>query len=80
MSSSRSGIRRKIHALPTLRFEDQQLKQTLPSMQIEVRMDRIIQRAGRHNRPQGRLTLSMSANATLQDKLLQYLDQLDKAA
>ena len=41
---------------------------------------RIIQRAGRLIRPQGRLTLSMSANSAAQNELLHYLDQLEKAA
>lgn len=38
---------------------------------------RIIQRAGRLIRPQGRLTLSMSANSAAQSELLHYLDQLE---
>ncbi|MGH8589400.1 MAG: IS1380 family transposase, partial [Gammaproteobacteria bacterium] len=40
---------------------------------------RIIQRAGRLTRPQGQLTLSMSANPAVQDELLHYLDALQAA-
>jgi 16S rRNA C967 or C1407 C5-methylase (RsmB/RsmF family) len=48
--------------------------------QLATLQQRIIQRAGRLIRPQGRLTLSMSANSAAQNELLQYLDQLEKAA
>jgi hypothetical protein len=41
---------------------------------------RIIQRAGRLIRPQGRLALTMSANSAAQNELLYYLDQLEYAA
>ena len=41
---------------------------------------RIIQRAGRLIRPNGRLTLSMSANQTVQKDLMHFLDTLQKAA
>ena len=41
---------------------------------------RIIQRAGRLTRPQGELTLSMSANQTVRRDLLQFLNVLQKAA
>jgi hypothetical protein len=41
---------------------------------------RLIQRAGRLIRPQGRLTLSMNANETIKHELLHYLDELDRAA
>ncbi len=41
---------------------------------------RLIQRAGRLIRPQGRLTLSMSANSAVQHELLHYLQALQKAA
>jgi hypothetical protein len=41
---------------------------------------RLIQRAGRLIRPQGRLTLSMSANSAVQQELLHYLEALQKAA
>jgi hypothetical protein len=40
----------------------------------------IIQRAGRITRPEGRLTLTMSANAKVKSQLLHMLDALDKAA
>jgi hypothetical protein len=48
--------------------------------QLATLRRRIIQRAGRLIRPQGRLTLSMSANSAEQNELLHYLDQLEKAA
>lgn len=41
---------------------------------------RLIQRAGRLIRPQGRLTLSMNANDAVQNQLLHYLDALDQPA
>ena len=41
---------------------------------------RIIQRAGRVLRPQGRLTLSMSANKTVQEDVLHFLDRIKEAA
>jgi len=41
---------------------------------------RIIQRAGRLNRPQGKLTLTMSANRAVRNDLLHFLNVLQKAA
>jgi len=41
---------------------------------------RLIQRAGRLTRPKGRLTLTLSANAAVQNELLQTLAALDQAA
>lgn len=41
---------------------------------------RVIQRAGRLIRPQGQLTLSMSANEAAQNELLHYLDEIKIAA
>lgn len=41
---------------------------------------RMIQRAGRLIRPQGKLTLSMSANKAIENELLQTLSALDKVA
>jgi hypothetical protein len=41
---------------------------------------RLIQRAGRLIRPQGKLTLSMSANAAVKKDLLHFMDVLQKAA
>jgi len=41
---------------------------------------RIIQRAGRLNRPQGKLTLTMSANQAVRKDLLHFLNVLQKAA
>ncbi len=41
---------------------------------------RLIQRAGRLTRPQGKLTLTMSANPAVRSELLHYLDTLTQAA
>jgi hypothetical protein len=41
---------------------------------------KLIQRAGRLTRPQGKLTLTMSANPTVKSELLHYLDVLGHAA
>jgi len=41
---------------------------------------KLIQRAGRLTRPQGRLTLTMSANPTVKSELLHYLDIFKKVA
>ncbi len=41
---------------------------------------RIIQRAGRLTRPQGELTLTMSANQAVRNDLLHFLNVLQKAA
>jgi len=41
---------------------------------------KLIQRAGRLTRPQGKLTLTMSANSTVKSELLHYLDVLKQAA
>ena len=49
-----------------------------------VRLDtlrrKLIQRAGRLTRPQGKLTLTMSANKSVKNELLHYLTGLEKAA
>jgi hypothetical protein len=47
---------------------------------LDTLRHRIIQRAGRLVRPQGKLTLTMSANQAVQNDLLHYLDVLKKAA
>jgi hypothetical protein len=49
-------------------------------MQLKTIRERIVQRAGRLIRPQGQLTLSMSANASAQDELLQILDAIGQVA
>ena len=41
---------------------------------------KLIQRAGRLTRPQGKLTLTMNANPAVRSELLHYLDALTKAA
>jgi len=47
---------------------------------LDTLRHRIIQRAGRFTRPQGELTLTMSANQAVRRDLLQFLDVLQKAA
>ena len=47
---------------------------------LDTLRHRIIQRAGRLVRPQGKLTLIMSANQAVQRDLLHYLDVLQEAA
>ena len=51
-----------------------------PFEKLDTLRHRIIQRAGRLVRPQGKLTLTMSANQAVQNDLLHYLDVLQKAA
>jgi len=48
--------------------------------QLDTLRKRIIQRAGRLIHPQGKLTLSMSANAAVENELLQFLEAIDQAA
>ena len=47
---------------------------------LDTLRHRIIQRAGRLVRPQGKLTLTMSANQAVQNDLLHYLNVLQKTA
>lgn len=47
---------------------------------IDTIRHKIIQRAGRLTRPQGQLTLTMSANKAVRKDLLHFLDVLQKAA
>jgi hypothetical protein len=47
---------------------------------LDTLRHRIIQRAGRLTRPQGELTLTMSANEAVRKDLLHFLDVLQKAA
>jgi len=47
---------------------------------LDTLRHRIIQRAGRFTRPQGKLTLTMSANHAVRQDLLHFLDMLQKAA
>ena len=55
-----------------------------PAVYVFERLDtlrhRIIQRAGRLTRPQGELTLTMSANQAVRSDLMQFLDILKMAA
>ena len=51
-----------------------------PFEKLDTLRHRIIQRAGRFTRPQGELTLTMSANQAVRKDLLHFLDALQKAA
>ena len=48
--------------------------------QLDTFRRKLIQRAGRLTRPQGTLTLTMSANPTVKSELLHYLDVLKQVA
>jgi Transposase DDE domain group 1 len=48
--------------------------------QLETLRRKLVQRAGRFTQPQGRSTLTMSANPAVQDELLHYRAALEKAA
>ena len=50
------------------------------SEQLGTVRRKLIQRAGRLTRPQGRLTLTMSVNPTVKSELLHYLEILKQAA
>ena len=45
---------------------------------LDTLRHRIIQRAGRLTRPQGELTLTMSANKAVRKELLHFLDEVQK--
>ncbi len=47
---------------------------------LDTLRHRVIQRAGRLTRPQGELTLTMSANKSVRKDLMHFLDVLKKAA
>ena len=47
---------------------------------LDTLRHRIIQRAGRLTRPQGKLTLTMSANTSVRKDLLHFLDSVQKSA
>ena len=47
---------------------------------LDTLRHRIIQRAGRITRPQGKLTLTMSTNPAVREDLLHFMDALQKAA
>ena len=47
---------------------------------LDTLRHRVIQRAGRFTRPQGQLSLTMSANEAVRKDLMHFLDVLQKAA
>ncbi len=48
--------------------------------QTDTLRRRIIQRAGRLIRPQGRLTLSMAANDAVEKEFMHFLEAIDSAS
>jgi hypothetical protein len=48
--------------------------------QLDTLRRQLIQRAGRLTQPQGRLTLTMSANPEVESDMLHYLNALKQAA
>lgn len=55
-------------------------KSLWPFEQLNSLRQRIIQRAGRLIRPNGKITLSMNANKTVENELLHYLNAIEQAA
>ena len=51
-----------------------------PFKKLDTLRHRIIQRAGRLTKPQGELTLTMSANNAVRQDLMHFLDSIQKAA
>jgi DDE family transposase len=47
---------------------------------LQTLRHKLIQRAGRFTEPQGRLTLTMSANRAVREELLHYMENLQRAA
>jgi hypothetical protein len=47
---------------------------------LDTLRHRLIQRAGRFTRPQGELTLTLSANKAVRKDLLHFLDCIENAA
>ena len=67
-----------------VRVPERSTQQKRPALwefeQLDTLRRRIIQRAGRLIRPKGKLTLSMAANETTQNEMLQILSAIDRAA
>ena len=67
-----------------IRVPERSTQQKRPALwefeQLDTLRRRIIQRAGRLIRPKGKLTLSMAANETTQNEMLQILSAIDRAA
>jgi hypothetical protein len=67
-----------------VRVPERSTQQKRPALwefeQLDTLRRRIIQRAGRLIRPKGNLTLSMAANETTQNEMLQILSAIDRAA
>lgn len=67
-------------AQPPLRATTEQRMTLWPFQQLKTLRGTLLQRAGRFTRPQGNLTLTISANDSVQNELLHYLEQLQTAA
>lgn len=74
------GRELQMRARPPARTTTAKRPALWPFASIATVRRQIIQRAGRLIRPQGRLTLSMSANEAVQNELLHLLDALSPAA
>jgi len=76
------NLSRELQMQTTLKHRATTAKRT--QLWAFVRLDtlrrKLIQRAGRLTRPQGKLTLTMSANKSVKNELLHYLTGLEKAA
>ncbi len=55
-------------------------KSLWPFERLHSLRQRIIQRAGRLIQPNGKITLSMNANKTVENELLHYLNAFEQAA
>ena len=66
------------------RAPDRSTQQKRPALwkfeQLNTLRQRLIQRAGRLIRPQGKLTLSMASNEAIENEMLQILEATPRAA
>jgi hypothetical protein len=65
---------------PPQRSTTEQRASLWPFRQLATLRGTLLHRAGSFTRPQGRLTLTISANQALQNELLHYIERLEKAA
>ena len=75
-----SGVTVQRLAAEIVELEPDALDGNLVFEQLGTLRRKLIQRAGRLTRPQGKLTLTMSANPAVESELLHYLDVLENAA
>lgn len=65
---------------PPPRFTNAKRAALWPFQQLKTLRRNLLQRAGRLIRPQGKLVLSMNANAAVQEELLHYFEALETVA